>query len=116
MKKRNQHEIGSLTSRLGIRCSPLIQDPSEFITIFVSSVRSLFGELESHSAGVKVSRVPDTQDGEYHFILECNKQSTNAIRASLTMITTPSYLEPSIYRFDVFSIEKGNIDSSNSRV
>lgn len=105
MTKRS-FEASALMSKLAIRCSPAVHDPSEFITILVSSVRALFGELEHHSARIKVSRVPDVYDGEYHFILECSKQSTDAIRASLTMVTTPSYLEPSIYRFDIFDIDQ----------
>jgi len=104
MKKRSLEIAGTSKSTLRVRSSPVIRDPSEFLTILVSSLRSLFGELEYHSAGVKISRVTGVDDGDYHFTLECSKQSTDAIRASLTMVTTPSYLEPSIYRFDVFDI------------
>lgn len=106
MKKRNNHRhLGSTTHRFGIRCSPLIQDPSEFTTILVSSLRSLFGEMECYSTKIKVSRVPDAQDEDYEFILECDKQSINAVRASLTMVTTPTYLVSNIYRFDTVRLD-----------
>lgn len=105
MNKRNHRHLGSNAHRFGVRCSPLIQDPSEFTTILISSLRSLFGEMECYSTKIKVSRVPDTQDENYEFILECDKQSMNAVRASLTMVTTPTYLVSNIYRFDTVSLD-----------
>mmetsp|Transcript_2863 Transcript_2863/g.3287 ORF Transcript_2863/g.3287 Transcript_2863/m.3287 type:complete len:110 (+) Transcript_2863:55-384(+) len=106
------------TCRLCVRCSPIIIDPSEFCTILLLSIRSLFGELESHSIGLKVlpaSASSDTEmyqkqtgnndDSNYQFVVECYVNSINAIRASLTMITTPSYLQSKIYRFDIVNVE-----------
>ena len=105
MKERKQYLRVTSRCRLGIQSSPLILDPSEFTTILVSSMRSLFGEMESHSANIKVSRVHDEQDEDYQFIVECDWQSLDAIRSSLTMVTTPSYLKSTIYRFDTHCLE-----------
>lgn len=105
MMNRNQNHRDSRAHRFGIRCLPSIQDPSEFTTILVSSLRSLFGEMECYSANVKVSKVADIRDDDYQFVVECDKQSKNAIRASLTMITTPKYLESNVYRFDAISLD-----------
>ena len=104
MKTQDQNHSKSRAHRFGIRCSPLIQDPSEFTTILVSSLRSLFGEMECYSANVEISIVNNAQEEDYQFILECDRQSENAIRASLTMVTTPTYLASNVYRFDTVSI------------
>ena len=118
--------------RLGVRCSPVITDPSEFSTILLLSIRSLFGELESHSIGLNISSSSnntddnnstqeeeqdnnnnnnknsssnDNSNNNYHFLVECHNKSIDAIRASLTMVTTPSYLQSKIYRFDIINVE-----------
>ena len=98
-------EMQQSRHRFGIRCLPEIRDPSEFTTILVASLRSLFGEMEHYSANVKVSQAGNVQNEDYQFIVECDGQSKNAIRASLTMVTTPIYLASNVYRFDVISLE-----------
>ena len=103
--------------RFGVRCYPKIKDPSEFRTILITSIRSLFGELECHSFGLNIipqQKPNDHDDGgnanngvddnNYQFVVECYDKSMSAIRASLTMITTPSYLQSKIYRFDVVQV------------
>ena len=92
--------------RFGIRCSPLIQDPKEFNTILVSSLRSLFGEIECYSANINLSTVDNTEKKDYQFIIECDSQSASAIRASLTFATGPSYLARNIYRFDTIWLDE----------
>lgn len=83
-----------------------MRDPSELHTILVSSIRSLFGELESHSFGMEVKPSlglgPDNET-HHQFTVECQRESVDAIRASLAMPTTPSYVS-TIYRFDVIDI------------
>jgi predicted alpha/beta superfamily hydrolase len=115
--------------RLGVRCSPVITDPSEFSTILLLSIRSLFGELESHSIGLNISSSSNNTDNSntqeeeqqhqqqdnnnknnnnnnnYHFRVECHNKSIDTIRASLTMVTAPSYLQSKIYRFDIINVE-----------
>ncbi|MGK3740712.1 MAG: hypothetical protein ACI90V_007562 [Bacillariaceae sp.] len=130
-------QSSSSMSRLGVRCSPVITDPSEFSTILLLSIRSLFGELESHSIGLNIlkniSSASNTTEHDddnntqeqqqqdntntnsnsnsnndnnnYQFIVECPNKSIDAIRASLTMVTTPSYLQSKIYRFDIINVE-----------
>ena len=61
--------------------------------------------MECYSANVEISSVNDAEEKDYQFIIECEEQSKNAIRASLTMVTTPTYLESNVYRFDTVSIE-----------
>ena len=94
--------------RFGVRCYPKIKDPSEFRTILITSIRSLFGELECHSFGLNIipQQKPNDRvdDNNYQFVVECYDKSMSAIRASLTMITTPSYLQSKIYRFDVVQV------------
>ena len=94
--------------RFGVRCYPKIKDPSEFRTILITSIRSLFGELECHSFGLNIIPQQKPNDGvddnNYQFVVECYDKSMSAIRASLTMITTPSYLQSKIYRFDVVQV------------
>lgn len=105
MKETRQNHRDSRAHRFGIRCLPLIHDLSEFTTILLSSLRSLFGEMECYSAKIKVSKVANAQEEDYQFLVECDRQSKNAIQASLTMITTPTYLSPNVYRFDAISLE-----------
>jgi hypothetical protein len=99
--------------RILVGCTPVIRDPSEMYTIVVSSIRSLFGELESHSFGMEVKASSsslstemeysdnDDKSSSYHFIIECDEQSVDAIRASLTMATTNQFGSNTVYRFDV---------------
>jgi hypothetical protein len=113
-------------SHLGVRCTPEIRDPGELTTILIFSLRSLFGELESYSYGVQVERLPspkqkqgqherrdcnhlsgvdDDDDHPRDFLITCqDPKSINAIRASLTMVAPPPYLESTVYRFDTYTI------------
>jgi hypothetical protein len=47
----------------------------------------------------------NNDNNNYQFIVECPNKSIDAIRASLTMVTTPSYLQSKIYRFDIINVE-----------
>jgi RNase P/RNase MRP subunit POP5 len=94
------------TKKLAVRCAPELSDPSELTSILITSIRSLFGELEFHSFGMTVTKAPNKHHDIYHFIIECQPQSIDSIRASLTMVTTPCYLESSVYRFDSFILEE----------
>lgn len=92
--------------RITVRCSPEISDPSEMHTILVSSIRSLFGELESHSFGMEVKALPalDSDNNKSpldHFTIDCKEDSVDAIRASLTMATTNQFGRKTVYRFDI---------------
>jgi RNase P/RNase MRP subunit POP5 len=107
------------TCQLAVRCSPEMSDPSEFHTIVISSVRSLFGQLESHSFGLEV-KLPTQQQplgvGEltseqgcqaHHFTVECPQESVDAVRAALTMATTHQFGTSTVYRLDVINVKCG---------
>jgi hypothetical protein len=90
--------------RLAVRCTPEIRDPSEIHNVLVSSIRSLFGELESHSFGVEVKPLMSLDseiESQHHFTIVCEEESVDAIRASLTMATTYQFGGKTVYCFDV---------------
>ncbi|KAG7336861.1 Rpp14/Pop5 family protein [Nitzschia inconspicua] len=88
---------------LGVTCSPKLHDPSEVMTILTTSLKALFGELESYSFGMKVYKNKHNDDDD--FVIECPQQSADAIRAALTMPTLPPFLEEGgvYYCFDTHS-------------
>ena len=98
-----------MKSRMSERCqleiseSPKIGDARELKTILISSVRALFGELESFSYGLKVRKTD--VGGQQSFIVECSRESVPAIRSALSMVTPPPYLAGKIYRFDVVGVK-----------
>jgi RNase P/RNase MRP subunit POP5 len=97
---RNKHETVEL---LVVQCSNSqnqVEDPRELTTILQFSIRSLFGDLESHSYAVQITKA--TEVGK--FIVSCSRSSVKAVRSALTMVTPPPYLESNIYRFDVVSV------------
>ena len=96
--------------RLLIQTNPKIEDPRELETILVSSLRSMFGEFEPHSYGIKIIKTVDDDDDETSlsdFAVVCQMKSMTAVRSALTMVTPPSYLDSKIYRFDVIRVTKG---------
>ena len=78
-----------------VQSTPRITDPKELHTIVLCSLESLFGKLQSHSIGLKV-----TVDGSDLFV-QCRTESTKQVRAALTMVTPPPYLEDTVYCIDV---------------
>lgn len=129
----------SLLSRLLVRSvGRTVQDPRELQTILWFSLRNLWGELEAHSGHVQVTKQPsaslsltqensddddDDNDGDAYprsrrsrdestlFEVTCLTESVDAVRAALTMVTPPPYLEKgvgeggvSLFRFDVLEV------------
>ena len=92
----------SLITKMVVRSTPPIQDLREATTIVITSLRALFGELEHYSCTMHLEQIHE-KDKNTLFVIKCPKQSVAAIRASLTMVTTPHYLD-NIYRFDVVEI------------
>lgn len=104
------------TSQLLVRCtSPVIHDPKELHTLVLFSLRHLFGDFESHSFGMIVEYgnieedVIDTNDfdnvdGTNIFSIRCTTESVPAIRASLTIVTPPPFLEDKLYQIDVLKV------------
>lgn len=83
-----------------VQSEPKLDDARELETILVTSLRALFGEWEHHSCRIKVTR-----DGETMFRVECLQTSVAAVRAALTMVTPPAYLDSTLFRFDVVQVQ-----------
>ncbi len=90
-------------SILKVQTQPALNDARELETIIVTSLRALFGEWEPHSCQVKVK---SKEVGLFH--VECSHHSVGAVRAALTMITTPAYLDATIFRFDVMDMDNSS--------
>mmetsp|Transcript_3951 Transcript_3951/g.7296 ORF Transcript_3951/g.7296 Transcript_3951/m.7296 type:complete len:110 (-) Transcript_3951:1542-1871(-) len=82
-----------------IEAKPVISDPRELSTIIRSSLKSLFGETESHGCFVEVPEADRS-----HCIIKCLASSVEATRAALTFPSPPPYLQEMHYRFDVLAI------------
>jgi RNase P/RNase MRP subunit POP5 len=106
---------------LGVHSSPEIQDPSELTTILMTSLKALFGELESHSFGMTVEKKPSTlflsssssnggDSSSSCLVVKCRPESVPAIRAALTMPTLPAYMQETgsnVYGFDTTFLKDG---------
>ena len=88
-------------SLLTIQCEPDIEDPREFQTILTSSLKSLWGDLEPHSCSLQVYK----KNKNKQLIVRCLKESVDQVRAALTLVTPPPYLDSNIYRFDVVEVK-----------
>jgi hypothetical protein len=94
-----------------VRTCPQVNDPREMQTILTCSLRSLWGDLEPHSGGMRVEQAgPDhcdpttaTMGGSNLSLLvvKCRPESEEAIKAALTWATLPPYMQDTVYRFDV---------------
>ncbi len=105
-----------------IHTTPAIKDPKELFTIISTSLRSMFGECQSHSIGLTVlssrqrqatfdkKMIRDTNhDGNnnedvYEAVIVCQTDSLPFIRAALTFVSPPSYLSDTFYRIDFIEV------------
>lgn len=93
-----------------VSSNPKIQDPREFNTILISSIRALYGDMEHYTYELSIERKPpsdfvvDDDDDDGTFLLSCPVESEPSIRAALCMVTTPPFLSSTIYRFDVLEV------------
>lgn len=94
-------------SHLFVRTEPVITDPREMHTILLFSLRDLWGSLEPHSCQLSVASAED-QEGNTLMKVTCRTDSSAAVRAALTLVTPPPYLESTIYRFDVVNVDCGS--------
>jgi hypothetical protein len=76
-------------SRIVVRTQPKIQDPREMKTSCVVDVQN-----------------DDSTSNEALLLVKCPTESVAAVRAALTMVTTPSYLASTVYRFDVVEVHR----------
>jgi len=108
-----KHNTSHLKSIL-IRTTPPIKDPKELDSIITASLRSLYGDYEPYSCGLRVVECRKcsplfaitgySQEREakqsYDAILECPSSSEKYVRAALTFSSTPHFLEGTVYRLD----------------
>ena len=95
-------KIARLTVESSSNDDNRVDDPAELATILRSSLRHLFGDLESHSFNLQVV-IDERKDKSSTFVVSCLEDSAQAVRAALTWVTPPPYLEMNLYRFDVLS-------------
>lgn len=108
-----KRKISQLTS-IRIRTTPPIKDPKELDSIITASLRSMYGDYQPYSCGLRVVECRTcspsfavtgyTHDQEsklsYDAILECPSSSEKYVRAALTFSSTPHFLEGTVYRLD----------------
>ena len=98
-------------SLIWVMSAPVIDDPRELQTIITFSLRSLWGDLESHSCDLIVEVAPigdrgTSTNGGASLVVRCRSDSVDAVRASLTLVTPPPYLEGTVYQFDVTDVQE----------
>lgn len=101
------------TTILTVQSEPPIRDPREFETIVKTSLQAIFGEWEPYSCGIQIvkkkknhpkdSSSSSSETGVHQ--LQCPTSSVGPVRCALAMITPPSYLDATLYRLDVVSLE-----------
>jgi RNase P/RNase MRP subunit POP5 len=112
-RTRTKQQQQQSWSRLTVRTErgSLLNDPRELETLLRCSLKHLWGDLEPHGCLVRVASASTTthQDGDTErlFHVTCRDESVNAVRAALTLVTPPPYLESTIYRLDVIGTEQG---------
>ena len=84
-----------------VEAKPVVTDPRELLTIIRSSLKSLFGEMETHGCVVEV-----VEAARPFCIVKCPASSVAATRAALTFPMPPPYLQSTHYRFDVLQIHR----------
>lgn len=110
--EKNLRKNMSMYSNILVQTEPVITDPREMQTIVQFSLRSLWGTLEPHSCQLSVSSAKN-HDGQPGMMrLSCRTESVAAVRAALTLVTPPPYLESTIYRFDVVSVERSSMEQN----
>jgi RNase P/RNase MRP subunit POP5 len=91
-------------TRLTVRSEPRVEDPRELQTILTFSLKSLWGDLEAHSCALQIEKRAEGK--EILLIVRCLTESVGAVRAALTLVSPPPYLESNLYRFDVVDVEE----------
>jgi RNase P/RNase MRP subunit POP5 len=90
-------------SRLTIQSEPKVTDPRELQTILTGSLRALWGDLEPYSCLVEVEENVGLNNAM--LVVRCPNQMVDQVRAALTLVTPPPYLEGTVYRFDVVNVQ-----------
>ena len=108
-----QEESEKACSCLTVQCEPSL-DSRELETILRTSLQALFGEWEAHSCAVTVARGEEPYQRSVCHVY-CPSPLVAAIRCALSIVTTPAYLDSTIYRFDVVQIAAttGMVENEN---
>lgn len=105
---------GRRQTLIWVRTEPKVDDPREMKTILTCSLRSLWGDLEPHSCDLSVGQpssddfrceMLSKEDSFALLVVGCRPDSVNAVRAAITLVTPPSYLEETLYQFDVMHVK-----------
>lgn len=123
------------TAVLTICSEPIIHDPRELETILVCSLRTLFGDFECYSTTMKVVQVQQQQQQEekpnrtsesktlnqqqmvvslpkvepFGLEVHCPFHHVQAIRAAMTWLTVPPYMEEQQLHIGLYRIEISNV-------
>jgi RNase P/RNase MRP subunit POP5 len=110
---QTEARTGKRQSLIWVKSVPEVNDPREMKTILTFSLRSLWGDLESHSCDLSVEKVSNGDAGSRIdagnsnlLVVRCRSDSVDAVRAALTLVTPPPYLEATLYQFDVVHIQE----------
>ena len=92
-----------------VHTTPAIKDPKELNTIISTSLRSMFGDCQSHAidllvlgcrpCSAKYNR-SNSKRNSYEAIIKCQTKSLPYVRAALTFPSPPVYLSDTLYCID----------------
>lgn len=104
--------MATSSSCLLVRTTPVITDPAEMKTILHFSLRGLWGDLETFSTDIVV------RDCRVHagkerglLIVECPSKTVDQVRAALTFVSPPPYMDDTVFQFDVVDVEENTTDA-----
>ena len=75
-------------------------------TILRFSLRGLWGDLEPFSGDVVVRHPVQSGKERGLLLVECPSKTVNQVRAALTFVSPPPYMEDTVFQFDVVDIEE----------
>lgn len=90
-----------------VHTAPAIKDPRELNTIISTSIRSMFGDCQSHATDLLVlgcrpcsKKYNLSNSNSYEAIIKCQTKSLPYVRAALTFPSPPVYLSDTLYCID----------------
>lgn len=100
------------STSLWVRTFPRIDDVGEMKTILLFSLRGLWGNLEPYSGEVIIRKPPEDHPLNFEdsrcgiLIVDCPSTSAKQVRAALTLVSPPPYLDETVFQFDVIDVPK----------
>ena len=93
-----------------VQTTPAIKDPKELNTIISTSLKSMFGDCQSHTVDLlvlscrpcseKYKHINSKGNNTYEAIIKCQTKSLPYVRAALTFPSPPVYLSDTLYCID----------------